>query len=122
MTKLVCTAFHELRDFTAKIFEVWKTNRECLGSRPARRVVTGEMSIFKKDFSSDTWLIEETEALASIVPAKHLPPPHHLLGAIFEKDERRSPVTQSTGFGRQEIERGREHEIDHNHEHTDEPG
>jgi hypothetical protein len=53
---------------------------------PARRVVTGEMSIFKKDFSSDTWLIEETETSADVVPAKpDLPQPHHLLGAILVK-------------------------------------
>jgi 4-amino-4-deoxy-L-arabinose transferase-like glycosyltransferase len=44
------------------------------------------MSYLQENFSPDTWLIKETETSAAIVPAKpDLPPPHHLLGAIFVK-------------------------------------
>jgi hypothetical protein len=44
------------------------------------------MSYLQENFSADAWLIKETETSAAIVPAKpDLPPPHHLLGAIFVK-------------------------------------
>ncbi|HST30372.1 MAG TPA: glycosyltransferase family 39 protein [Chthoniobacterales bacterium] len=44
------------------------------------------MSYFAKNFSADTWLIKETEDRARPVAAwPNLPPPHHLLGAIFVK-------------------------------------
>jgi hypothetical protein len=44
------------------------------------------LSYLAESFSPDTWLIKETESMASIVPARpELPPPHNLLGAIFIK-------------------------------------
>jgi 4-amino-4-deoxy-L-arabinose transferase-like glycosyltransferase len=44
------------------------------------------LSYLQQNFYPDTWLIKETETAAGIVPARaDLPPPHHLLGAIFVK-------------------------------------
>lgn len=44
------------------------------------------LSYFQENFSPDTWLVKETETAAGIVAARpDLPPPHHLLGAIFVK-------------------------------------
>ncbi len=44
------------------------------------------LSYFKTDFLPDTWLIRETEDRAGLIPARtDLPPPHHLLGALFAK-------------------------------------
>jgi 4-amino-4-deoxy-L-arabinose transferase-like glycosyltransferase len=44
------------------------------------------LSYFKEHFAVDTWLIQETETRAAIVPARpDLLPPHQLLGAIFAK-------------------------------------
>src|SRR5436853_282751 len=44
------------------------------------------LSYLQQNFSANTWLIKDTETAAGIVPARpDLPPPHHLLGALFVK-------------------------------------